>query len=249
MSMRDIIPGTRRDRKVNYGDNAKTAGGLVTLFHLDLEQATPLLITIQCTDFLAGPSVTPGDFRPIALISWGHGGSDTTTQIDCTYRQRFAVVGSMVKVQVGIGSFVFPGQVPPAPPVPASSHANFRGFVGEGLDGLRPFATQWVTQLNQATGVIAAGQQRLASLRAFKPTGNGVEYLLVFDKATAPAGGDVPMDAMPLPTTNNVTGGLVPLPMGETRGFVQGISWGMSSNPFAFAATGTAIFLSAELEQ
>ena len=35
----------------------------------------------------------------------------------------------------------------------------------------------------------------------------------------------------------------------QWRAFVHGIAWGMSSTPFAFAPTGTRVFVVGELEQ
>jgi hypothetical protein len=35
----------------------------------------------------------------------------------------------------------------------------------------------------------------------------------------------------------------------ETRAFVRGIAWGMSSTPFVFTPTGTAVFVVGELEE
>ena len=85
--------------------------------------------------------------------------------------------------------------------------------------------------------------------RARVQPGANVEYFQLFDLDAPPVNGDIPDDGAPVPPVNAVTGGLVPVPMGETRGFVNGIAWGMSSTPFVFTATGTHVFVSAEIEQ
>lgn len=263
-NLREVIPRTRREKTINYGNPDRTNDGRVVLVDVDVEQASPFLMTIECTDFQVGapPAGVVGDWRPFCHVTWGHGGADNETDIDVTFRQRFAVVGSKVRVEGFIGSLPFPGQAriaPPAPqgapkiggpPVPGGSHANFRAFTGEGLDGDRKFPTLWQTQINQATGIIALGQSRLASLRAFQPAAQGavLVYLLVFDKAGVPVAGDIPMDGAPLPVSATAVPGLVPIPMGETRGFVNGISWGVSSTPFSYTAAAVPIFVASELE-
>jgi hypothetical protein len=191
-------------------------------------------------------------------ITWGHGGTtaetnegsneQTNLDVDVTYRQRFPVAASTLDVECFVAAFLKPNGGSPVK-VPDGAVAKFRGFVSEGVDGLRLFPTRWVTQLNASTGVFARGQARLASVRAFNPAtaGNAVFFLL-FDQDTAPTGGEVPFDGAPLPLTNPATGGLVPIPMGETRGFTRGVAWGVSSAPFAFAPVAVPIFATAEIE-
>jgi len=247
MPVQEVIPRIRKQRTINYGNTETVNGtGKVVLFDYDGEQATPLLVTVQCTDFSVGGAV--GDFRPYAAITWGHGGADVETEgVDCTFRGRFPVVASAVKVEVFVASFALPGEANPRT-LPGDLVAKFRGFLGEGLDGLRIFSTRWITQIDQSEGLIAEGQQRLAAVRVFNPGAN-VEYFQLFDLDAPPVNGDIPDDGGPVPPVNAVTGGLVPIPMGETRGFVNGIAWGMSSTPFVFTATGTHVFVSAEIEQ
>jgi len=249
--MREVITHTRRQRVTNYGDAQAVQGaGRATLFTMHKEHADPLLLTVVCEELVIPPAaIGTGDFRPMVHIDWGHGASSVETDVDVTFRQRFPVVASTMDVQGFIGAFPFPGQAA-APPVPPESSARFRAFVGEGLDGLHLFATRHATQMNQATGVLAKGQARLAGVRVFNPAVAGVpEFLLLFDQDATPVAGDVPFDGAPVPPTNAAFGGLTPIPMGETRGFVRGIAWGMSSTPFVFTPTGTRVFVVAELEQ
>jgi hypothetical protein len=263
-NLREVIPRTRREKTANFGNSAKTAQGRVVVIDVDFEQATPIMLTIEATDFSVGavPPGAVGDYRPFAHVTWGHGGCDLQADIDVTYRQRFVVVGSKLTVEGFIGSLPFPGQariVAPnpqgapglgGPPIPAGCNANFRAFCGEGLDGERKFPTIWQTQINAATGIIALGQARLASLRAFQPASQGavLVYFLVFDKAGIPVGGDVPFDGAPLPVANAGADALVRIPMGETRAFVNGLSWGISSTPFVYTAAAVPVFVASELE-
>jgi hypothetical protein len=69
-----------------------------------------------------------------------------------------------------------------------------------------------------------------------------VPYFLLFDQATAPAPGDIPVDGMRLPIGGPVgaaTGVSAPsglMPQGETAGYIHGIAWGISSTPYVFTA-------------
>ena len=209
------------------------------------EEGRACMLTAECVGFSIPDGAPAGDYRPYLLVKWGHGASSVAAEIDVTRRQRFPIAASSVSAEAFIKVFPFPGQST-APAVPDGAQAQIRAFVSEGVDGIRLFPTRWVTQLSQASGVIATGQQRLASLHAFQG-GAGLVYLLLFDKAALPAGGDVPFDGMPLPAPAAAVPGLVDLPMGETRGFVNGIAWGISSTPFVYTAAATDAFVCAEL--
>jgi hypothetical protein len=249
--MREIVTHARRQRVTNYGDSQSVQGSArPTIFTMRKEQASSLLLTVACEEFSIPPAaVGTGDFRPMVHIDWGHGASSTETEVDVTFRQRFPVVASEIEVEAFICSFPFPGHAT-APAVPPEAFAKFRAFVGEGLDGLRLFATRHVTQINQSEGVLAEGQARLAAVRVFNPaTAGAAEFFLLFDQDSAPVAGDVPFDGAPVPLTNAVFGGLTAIPMLETRAFVHGIAWGMSSTPFAFTPTGTPVFVVGELEE
>lgn len=250
MGMREIVEHGRRKRVTNYGDAQETHDAKrVSIFSMRGEDAWPLLLTVQCVEFKIAAGGPAGDFRPMVRVKWGHGATDVETDIDVTFRQRFPVVASTIEAEAFIGTFPFPGQPNPTP-VPVGSFARFRAFVGEGLDGLRPFASRWVTQIGQAQGLFVAGQARLASVRVFNPTLQGAaEFFLLFDKGAPPVAGDIPFDGAPVPPFNALTGGLVSIPMGETRAFVNGIAWGMSSTAFLYTPTNTAVFVAGELEQ
>jgi hypothetical protein len=258
--MREVIPHTRRERVSNYGDSAEVHGSeKKPLITLRKQQGDALLLTVQCETFsIPKASLGTADFRPMVHVTWGHGGTtaetnegssaQTNLDLDVTYRQRFPVAASTLDVECFIAAFPKPSGGSPVK-VPDTAVAKFRGFVSEGVDGLRLFASRWVTQLNASTGVFARGQSRLASVRAFNPaTAGSPVFFLLFDQDTAPTGGEVPFDGAPLPLTNPTTGGLVPIPMGETRAFTRGIAWGVSSTPFSFTAVAVPVFATAELQ-
>jgi hypothetical protein len=252
---------SQRRREANWGDAQKVEqdgrGTLFTMHNPDSSDATPLLVTVECVEIFIPPAaVGTFDFRPMVHLSWGNGAGSVEGDFDCTARQRIPIVASSVDAIAFIGAFPLPG-VPGAPAVPPGAFARFRAFVAEGTDGAPLFPTQWVTQFNAATGVLAQGQTRLASLRAFAQDHavTVVPYFLLFDKATAPVAGDKPVDGMPLTVAGPITAALgvsgpTPgiLPQGQTRAYVNGIAWGISTSPFVFAADpdGLVAFVAAE---
>jgi hypothetical protein len=253
--MRILVPHTKRERVANYGDTVVVTGqDKATAFDLQKDEASFLTVVAQVEAFSVPPSaIGSADFRPFLHIEWGHGGTMAKGDFDITWRQRIPLVASTVQVQVFIAAFPFPGLGTVAK-VPARAQLKARVFVSEGVDGTRLFPAQWQTQIDQASGVLSASAARLSSLRAFNPAPAPGEqaqslFLLLFDQATAPAAADVPMDGMPLPFNTPERRGLAHLPLGETRAFVHGIAWGVSTTPFAFAASATPIFLAYELQQ
>ncbi len=253
--MRALVPHTKRERVANYGDTVVVAGqGRATAFDLQTDQGCFLTVVAQVETFTV-PQEALGteDFRPFVHVEWGHGGTMAKSDFDITWRQRIPLVASTVQVQAFIAAFPFPGQSK-TPKVPAAARLKARIFVSEGLDGTRLFPAQWQTQIGQTSGVLSASSARLSALRAFNPAAAPAGqttslFLLLFDKSTAPAAADVPMDGMPLPFNTPSSGGLTRMPLGETRAFVNGIAWGVSSTPFEFTPSGAPIFLAYELEQ
>ena len=254
--MKALIPHTRRERVANYGDAVNVVGqGRPTAFSLSKEEGTALTITAQVEEFsIPAAAVGTADFRPFIHVEWGHGATMARTDVDITWRQRVPLVCSTVQVQLFIAALPFPGQAGPVPKVPNDATCKARIFVSEGLDGARLFPTFWQTQINVALGVFSESAARLASLRAFNPAAAPAAqttslFLLVFDRAATPVAGDVPMDGTPLPFSTPQFGGVAVLPVGETRAFVNGIAWGVSSTPFLFTPSATPIFAAAEIEQ
>jgi hypothetical protein len=253
---REIIPQSRRERQTNYGGTESVVGpGLQPLFHMDKLEASGLVLYVECREFFVpAGAVGTADFRPFVHVSWGHGAASVKGDYDCTFRQRIPLVGSDVEVQAYINSLPFPGQAGGVA-VPPTATSKFRAFVAEGTDGIELYPTTWQTQLNLSSGVltpapsantVGVSQVRLASLRAINP-GEFV-YLLLFDAAAVPAAAAVPFDAMPLPVATTDNQGPIALPLGQTRAFVNGIAWGVSSTLFTYTPVDNPIFLSYELE-
>jgi hypothetical protein len=252
--MKYLIPATRRERVTNYGDTVVVTGKLrPTAFTVQKNDGSPMTITAQVEEFFV-PAAALGtaDFRPFLHVEWGHGASMARSDFDVTFRQRIPLVCSTVEVQAFIAALPFPGQTGRLPAVPDAARAKIRAFVSEGLDGTRLFPSVWITQTELSAGVLADEQARLATLRAFNPatsTANASLFLLLFDQDTTPSGGEMAVDGMPLPFNTRVLGGLANLPLGETRGFVHGIAWAVSSTPFANTPLDMPIFIVAELLQ
>jgi hypothetical protein len=252
MPVRPIIPTTRRERVANYGDAQRVTGpNLATLFHWSAEQSWQIVLYVQCEEFvIPAPAIGTADFRPFVRISWGHGASSNETDVEVTYRQRIPLVCSTLHVQCFIASLPLAqsnGTTVEAP-VPVGAAARFRGFMGEGVDGVPLFPTQWVTQMGTGAGQIRAGQTRLSSFRAFLPVATASpRYLLLLDQNAPPANGQIPVDGFPLvvpPNQSSPPG----LPLGQTRGFVQGLAWAVSSTPFVVTLDPAAqAFVCAEL--
>jgi hypothetical protein len=253
--MRALIPPTKRERVANYGDAVTVIGqDRAAAFDLQKDQGFFLTVVAQVESLsLPDAAIGTADFRPFVHIEWGHGATIAKGDFDITWRQRIPLVASTVQVQLYIAAFPFPGKTS-APKVPREARLKARVFASEGIDGLRPFPALWQTQLGQSAGVLSASSARLSALRAFNPSpapaaaGSSL-FLHLFDSAAVPAAGAVPMDAAPLPYNSPERAAGADVRLGETRGFVHGISWGVSSAPFAFAPSDTPIFLAYELAQ
>jgi hypothetical protein len=255
---------SQRQRETNYGDAQRVdvdgVGTLFTMHNPDSSEATPLLVTVECVELFIPPAaVGTFDFRPFVRLSWGNGAGSVDGDFEATQRQRIPIVASSVDASCFIKALPLAGGTGVGPPVvPVGAFARFRGFVAPGTDGAPLFPSQWVTQFNAATGVLAKGQSRLALLRAFAAAHavTVVPYFLLFDQATAPVPGDIPVDGMPLTVAGPVgaalgVSGPLPgiLPQGQTRAYTRGIAWGISSTPFVFTADpdGLVAFVAAEI--
>jgi hypothetical protein len=243
--MREIVPHTRRERVNNYGDAVDVVGpGRVTIFDHTGELGSSLTLTVQCLTLFVPGGAPAGDYRPYVHVEWGHGGSSAEADVDVTYRQRFPVCASSLKVQAYIASVPLPATpATPGEAVPFGVVAKFQAFISEGTDALPLFATRWVAQVGLATGVVTTGPARLARARCTSVAAAG-NYFQLFDQVAAPAGGNVPFDVAAIDVSGN---GLID--EGETRGFVQGLTWGISSTPFVYTAVAHDVAAFFELEQ
>lgn len=249
MPVREVIPRTKRERTSNYGDTESTTGeNRAPIFAWDAEQADFVQITAEVVEFTIPPNTT-GNFRPYLRVAWGHGGTDVVAEFDITYRQRIPLVCSKVDVEIFIKSLEVQGTERLDPqPIPADAKLKVRAFVGEGVDGLPLVPTRWQTQFNSVQGILSAVSCRLANLRAFLTAATASPaYLLLFDANAAVANGAIPVDGMPLVTPPV---GPVPLELGSTRGFVNGLVWAISSTPYMLTLDNAGrAFVSAEFEQ
>ncbi|MFI4971190.1 MAG: hypothetical protein ACHP7H_00805 [Hyphomicrobiales bacterium] len=242
--MREVVPHTRRERVANYGDTVNVvSGGLVTVCDHTGERGSSLLLTVECEKFFIPPGGPLGNFRPYVRIAWGHGATSVSTDVEVTRRQMFPVAASGMKVQAFIKSLPLPGTplVLPAP-VPDGAFAKFRAFLCEGIDARGRYATRWVSQVGVASGVLATTQARIAHARATNP--GAASFLLFFDSPVVPAGGTVPDDFAAIPANLST-----PVDFGQTRAFVTGLSWGVSSTVLTYTPAAVNIALAAELEQ
>ena len=256
-----IVPTTQADRAVNRGAVERAADGSVpvTLFkwQVDDADASAMTLYVQCDEFSVPlAAIGTGDFRPMVHVEWGNGGATNRTDLEVTYRQRMAFVCASLYVQGFIASFPLAksdGTFATAP-VPAGAAAKFSAFIAQDPDAVPLFATRWVTQMATNAGLLLAGQQRLASFRAFSNAADaaGAGFFLLFDTPTAPAPGDTPVDAFPFeaqPAAGATPSGAIGLALGQTRAFVRGVGWSCSSTPFTNTPIDAAkCFVTAEFE-
>ena len=247
MPVRPRLATTRREHQVNYGNSAHIQGSArASLFTMSQEQGSDLLVTIECASLaLPASALGTGDFRPYAHVAWGHGAIDVEADFEVTYRQRIPVAASTVKVDVFLKALPLAqsdGTVRFAP-VPSDASADFRGFVSEGIDAEPLFPTMWLTQMGlsggnlvgpRGLGLLVGQQVRLVALRAFADlaAAGASRFLLVFDQAAAPADGDIPVDGAPFePGVAGTSARAAALALPQTRAFVHGLAWAVSTTP------------------
>ena len=274
MPVRTQVPPTRRQKTTNFGDAVSLVGGqLLPVCSYSAEQSGPASIYVECTDLAVPPALLgTADFRLVVNCDWGAGNASTSSTFDCTYRQRIPVVAGSIELSVWIAAFPYwnsggrspigsfyagllgaAGTGPLA--TPRTVTAKCRVFIAEGVDATKQLPTAWLTQQNLASGIYVVGQGRLASFKFWAADPNGDAgrsnlYMQLFDLANVPAGGEVPFDSSPVVTGVSPAEQQKDLLQGQTRGFVQGFAWGLSTSPFVFAAvTGTQVaFTTAEFE-
>lgn len=278
MKLSTEVPTTRRERATNWGDSQTVAGGArAALFTMSSQQSDSVTLYAQAALSVPVDLVGTADFRPIVRVSWGQGGSSVQSDFDCTYRQRIPLASAIAEVSCWIAALPLP-MTSPAQPIPGGNQllgnergpfaapaavtCDFRCFAAQGHDSVDLFPTIWLSQTDLDFGVYASGPVRLASFRAYNPGPGEVNgsaaalvYLLLFDEPTAPAPGDVAVESMFLPYTTSSTNvpslqsNLVAPSLGQTRAFGRGLSWGVSTDPFVYAAPNpaVAVFTAAEI--
>jgi hypothetical protein len=274
MPVETEVPPTRRQRTVNFGDAIDLVGGrLVPLPNYSAEQSRALAVYVECSEMVVPPNLFgTADFRLMVQMDWGSGNASTLSDFDCTYRQRIPAVGASVKLSAWIAAFPYFDQVAPIGSfyknglggangpleAPRAVTAKARVFISEGTDPVRLYPSFWMTQQDATAGLYVVGQGRLSLFKYWAavlvfdpfephdPTFDG-PWLQLFDEATLPSPGDVPFDSTPLVAgiEQRVLG------QGQTRGFVNGLSWGISGEPFFYEPTFLPIsaFTTAEFEE
>jgi hypothetical protein len=277
MPLRTQVPPTRRQKTTNFGDALSLVGGqCLPICSYSAAQSGPASIYVECTELEVPPGLLgSADFRLVVNCDWGAGNASTVSAFDCTYRQRIPVVAGSIELSAWIAAFpyfnasgrtpigsFFAGGLGAAGTGPLAASrlvtAKLRAFIAEGVDATKQLPTMWLTQQNMASGIYVVGQGRLATFKFWatdvSPPDNGGGaselYMQLFDKAALPAAGDVPFDSSPVQTGAFPEQQQKLLNEGQTRGFVQGFSWGLSTAPFVFAAvSGSQVaFTTAEFE-
>jgi hypothetical protein len=263
----EVIPTLRRQRQVNFG-NAVTLNGDKAEPLLSVSQADSceLLLVVQALTFsVPSAALGTGDWRPYVRVAWGHGGTDITAEFEVTgLRQRIPLAGSKVDVAAFIKAIPLAQDdgTELLAPVPSGSSATIRGFLAEGTDAEPLYPTQWVTQMSKSAGLlvgpqaaspVVTGQQgRLANLRAWAFQGGAAAlvYFQLFDLPRVPVNGDVPIDAFPLTAPPSAEPTQVPAQaFGQSRPFVNGLAYALSSTPYVLTLSAATVFVSAEIEQ
>lgn len=266
MTMREIIPSGRRERRVNLGNSAVVSGAnRVALLNWQSDDDAPMILTIIC-ERLSIPSDELGeaDFRPYAHVKWGHGGIDMEGDFEITARTRIAFSASTITVQVYVNALPLAaaaGSFNVLPQTPDDVAASFRGWIALGNENDAPLPTRFQNQFGVGYGVLVGpkgvsqciiGQQlRLSNFRAFATGTAGGAYLQLFDQPTTPANGDVPIVSVPIniePIGTASTDAGVDIEYARTRGFTQGLGWAISTTPFALTIATAEAFVTAEFE-
>lgn len=206
-----------------------------------LRESQPLTVVL---DVQQPP--TQWDDQPFAYvwaqITWGTGSGSSS--------QKFVKVGSHLEVSI-TGSFVqvdlFLAEANPTVAVDSLNNANYgtaqvSAFVARGNRAI-PMVSSLIVNITGspsgvivgATGTLPAGGAHVLSLRGhLQASSSGTElFLQIFDKASAPVNGDVPIDELPLGTT--------PSPEAQWRylqplATIAGLSWGVSSTSAVYTA-------------
>jgi hypothetical protein len=265
MTLRTQVPPTRRQRTVNFGDAVTLHGGrMEPLPMYSSEQSGALAIYVECSELQVPPQlVGTADFRLMVQMDWGSGNASTMSDFDCTYRQRLPAVGASLKLSAWIAAFPAFDAITPIGSfykgglggangpleAPRIVTAAARIFIAEGTDPVDLYPSFWMTQQNATEGLYVVGQGRLATFKYWGQAGEegGTVWLQLFDLPTLPPLGAVPFDSTPLVAGDEQK----VLRQGQTRGFVQGLSWGLSDDPFAFDLTSSSVlaFTTAEFDE
>jgi len=163
-------------------------------------------------------------------VVWGVDGARQMRRYNATKFKRLPIVADFIEVSARLRSRSLSG-APPAAVNPAIT-AQVNSFVGPGVDGQYPIPTDYSDSTQSTAAVLIPNQCRVAMIQAYRDTATTPRFFLIFDKATAPAGGDVSVDGGPLPPV----GGAVKFPYLNGRQFVNGCAVAVSSTTPAYTA-------------
>jgi hypothetical protein len=256
---REAIHTRRQTRPANLGDRTSVQGGqgLVSILKAQMG-AESEMASLCVTSALQVPSGLLGtaDYRPMVRVVWGNGGTTIQTDFDVTYRRSVPFATSILYAKAWICALPFPGtNIPvgpglldgpstkPGTPPPGVTvaqfntvQAEFSAFfaTGQQLDDEPNF---WLTQNNTNQGQFVVGACRVLQSRFYATNlaGAAPAYLQFFDTAAAPVNGDVAFDAVPIAV--NTPAEEV---WSDSRGFLQGFAWGISSTPYAYTEVNAA---------
>ena len=256
---RRIAPGYTADRSVNFGDVVTIAGNEIKqLCRVSLEHASMMTLVVSC-DAIEVPAqlMTAFSYRPMVRVSWGNGNMSLQADYDVTVRRSVPLPASYIDVQVWICPLPYPGaNVPIGPPLldgpstrpttaDATVTAKFSGYIADG-QALDEFPSIWLTQFDTNAAQFVIGQVRPLSIASWlyaTSEGSPTIYLLIFDKATLPVNGDLPVNGTPLPMNVRVN-----IPMGTTEPLVYGLAWALSTTADRLTlAVGAQAFVLAEI--
>jgi hypothetical protein len=248
-----LVPVSRAPRKTNRHDINRglsflytPPGGIVAgtipgaiprtapqgVFKTSYDVPTSIELVMRA-DFIPQPAAAP-DFngRPIAIVTWGVGGTSFSETIDCTPpRGKLSFVAESVEISVqfeSVNGAAFSQEV----------QAQFSGMLCEGVDP--DFVTNTLfsfqAPLPATQGPAAATQQivstqpiRLQSVTAYDFAGAGAETLMLFDTIAIPGAASTPDLAFPLPAFP----GIVNADFGRSpHVFRKGLVWVISTTPY-----------------
>lgn len=240
MKSRRSVPLGEIMRPVNLGDVGTVVGGQFKgLLRYRSDESRMISLLLQPEDFIVPAQlVGSADFRPIARVEWGSGGSTVITDIDMTQRRSVPFAAEYLDVGIWIAALPSPGTNVPIGPGMLGSlgppgradpgiMARVRASIAEGQQ-LDEFPGIWLTQFDANAGQFVIGQCRPLQLRTWayaNGEGSPQIYLLCFDKDSIPVNGDTPFDGTPLPLNirQEITWPVC------SRPFVHGFTWALSS--------------------
>lgn len=207
------------------------------------DQMGVFLVSVRAIDVDKGTN--PTVVYPRALIQWGNGNVLNSDIVDATGGVQQVVVGTTVQVKVFLSDAA--GN---APENGSGASATFFANASWGITPYPERNTTFFRDGGTATGVLvplgggaSPVQGRTFGFRGTADVGTAV-FIQFFDKSTAPAVGDIPFAEAAI--QSGVT--QWQLPFANTKSFLHGLAWGLSSTPLVYTASAeTAVSVYAEI--